>query len=151
MESWRRLGWRLVLLSYSLSFGGTRSLINHFFSAPQIGSALIHLLRSGVLGTPEKIDPNAPTDGGWGVGIWAGNRPGELAHSTSSFLVSRERKRPLILVSLVGTWAIVEWQITDMACGAFSLVSVALYDTLGPVSRFEREEERGDERTNEQG
>jgi hypothetical protein len=29
---------------------------------------------------------------------------------------------------------LLEWQLTDMACAAFSLVSIALYDTLGPVS-----------------
>lgn len=70
----------------------------------EVGSALMHLYRSGILGSPdsiERIDPRpVGPEQGWSVGIWSGNRP--------------------------------EWQMTDMATQAFGLVSVALYDTLGP-------------------
>ena len=70
----------------------------------EVGSALMHLYRSGVLGSPESIEridprPTGPEQG-WSVGVWSGNRP--------------------------------EWQMVDMATQAFGLVSVALYDTLGP-------------------
>lgn len=47
------------------------------FPLPQVGAALMHLYRTGILGEPERIDPTTGREGGWGVGIWSGNRPGE--------------------------------------------------------------------------
>lgn len=92
----------------------------------QIGSALIHLRRSGVLQEPYQIDPSSGPDAGWGVGIWAGNRPGTHSFLPPSCSTSTALTSPAHLSFFT------EWQMTDMACSAFSLVPVALYDTLGP-------------------
>ncbi|CED83432.1 Long-chain acyl-CoA synthetases (AMP-forming) [Phaffia rhodozyma] len=45
----------------------------------EVGSAFMHLFRAGILGDQsriERIDPHhSGPEGGWGVGIWSGNRP----------------------------------------------------------------------------
>jgi len=79
------------------------------------------------------------------VGEWVSGPETGLVSLTLIFVLRRvsarlrERERE-VADALLFDRSSVEWQITDMACGAFSLVSVALYDTLGPVSRVGREE-----------
>lgn len=84
-----------------------------------IGSALLGLEREGRLKTPSIPGPTPPEI----------THPG-VPHYGSSNRAKAGARRGWG----VGTWSAnrEEWQVVDLACQAYGLVGVSLYETLGP-------------------
>lgn len=84
-----------------------------------VGSALLALEREGRLKTPSIPGPT----------------PVEITHpGTLHFGSSNRAKAGARRGWAVGTWSKnrEEWQVIDLACQAYGLVGVSLYETLGP-------------------
>jgi len=89
-----------------------------------IGSALLALEREGRLRTSSIPGPSPPEI----------THPG-VPHYGSNNRVKAGARRGWG----VGTWSAnrEEWQVVDLACQAYGLVGVSLYETLGPdVARY---------------
>lgn len=89
-----------------------------------VGSALLALEREGRLKTPAVPGPT----------------PVEITHpGIPHFGSSNRAKAGARRGWAVGTWSKnrEEWQVVDLACQAYGLVGVSLYETLGPdVARY---------------
>lgn len=84
-----------------------------------VGSALLALEREGRLKTPSIPGPT----------------PVEITHPGTPHFGSNNRAKVGARRGwAVGTWSRnrEEWQVIDLACQAYGLVSVSLYETLGP-------------------
>lgn len=90
-----------------------------------VGSALLALERSGRLRKPDEDASHQPKEI---------TQPGTLSYGAENRLKNGARRG-----WGVGIWSknSEDWQVIDLACHAYGLVGVPLYETLGPdVARY---------------